>query len=113
MAFTGVSVVMPPTAEVQYFTSIPAGTCTCVCLCVCLHPPVMVIVLVVDWFWVVWVWVRYWPSGQQVGVHLDISDEGNAHASASRISSHRVGGRASQQQAAWSQKRRWPLPSLA
>lgn len=31
------------------------------------------------------------------------------HASISRIPSHRIGGRASQQQAAWSQERRWPV----
>lgn len=32
-----------------------------------------------------------------------------AHDSVSRFPSHRMGGRASQQQAAWSQERRWPV----
>lgn len=75
------------------FTSIPAEAWTCVCLCVCAS------VYMPQLWSLSRVWVWYWSSGQQVGVHLDISDEGNAHASASRISSHRVGGRASQQQA--------------
>lgn len=51
--------------------------CVCVCVCECLFAPPGNGLWSLSWVWV-WVWVWYQSSGQQVGVHLDISDEENA-----------------------------------
>lgn len=101
------SVIMPPTGRGLQHLDAPFCRPFAV---MWLVVPVLVLVLVPGQ-WAV-------GSGQWavvvVAVHL--ANPGMlfyAQVSASRIPSHRIGGRASQQQAAWSQKRRWPLPSLA